>query len=149
LAAFPAMTQTFQFPAIEYGVFWCPKDCPRGKRLDGLLSMAVKRQEQGNVRMARFYAGRANALDPAHPACAMLYADTLVQLDEPEGAVAVLERLTQANPGFDQGHVLLAQLLKALGRGAEAAVVLQRLTTKEDSAQDLHQQGEAADPFTE
>jgi len=142
LAAYPAMTQTFRFPTADYGVFWCPKDCPRGSRFAGLLSMAVKRQEQGNVRMARLYAGRANALDPAHAACALLYADTLVQLDEREAAVAVLEGLTQANPDFDEGHVLLAQLLKALGRSTDAALSLQRLLVKEDLAQDLRRQAE-------
>ena len=142
LEAYPAMTQTFRFPTVEYGVFWCPKDCTRGQRLDGLLSMAEKRQEQGNVRMARMYAGRANAPDPAHPACALLYADTLVQLDEREAAVAVLERLTQANPDFDDGHMLLAQLLKTLGRSTDAALSLQRLLLKEDLAQDLRRQAE-------
>ena len=142
LEAYPSMTQIFRLPTADYGVFWCPKDCPRESRFVGLFSMAVKRQEQGNVRMARLYAERANALEPCHAPCAMLYADTLVQQDERRAAVAVFERLTQANPGFDEGHVLLARQLKALGRGAEAALLLQRLLVKEDLAQDLRRQAE-------
>lgn len=140
LLRFPSIHKEFELPCGKYGSFYCPKDCDKIARLNGLVVAAQRFSEQGRLDKALTYACMGLELDPGHREVCFCAVDLFLRSGKTKTAVETLGRGIEADPSFHEGYVMLAKLLAALGRGQEAAQWVQRLAGRPDAPAELVKQ---------
>lgn len=139
--AYPNQFQEFRAPfGARYGVFYCPKDCPKGQRVEGLCRAAELALSRGGIEEAAADLGDAVALAPEDGTVAVQMADLMLQQRRIEDALAVLERCVEINPKFHYGKLAAARILSAVHRYSEAESQLESLLLVNDLEADLRDQ---------
>ena len=138
---YPNQFQEFQVASgARYGVFYCPKDCSKEHRLDGLRRAADLLMSRGEDDEAAVYMTDAHALAPENEDVATPLADLLLKQQRIDDALAVLERCVEANPRYHYGKFAAARILSAVRRYPEAQARLESLLLMENLDPDLRDQ---------
>lgn len=132
---YPHLASYSELPCGHYGVFYCPKECSNEDWAYSLLLSAERYEERGEKKKAHEGARRAQDLNPGLREAAVLYSDLSIQAGAPQEAIASLENLLKADPGYHEGRLLLAKLLNGLGANDRARTHLQVLLGAEGVAE--------------
>jgi tetratricopeptide (TPR) repeat protein len=139
--AYPNHFQEFRAPfGARYGVFYCPKDCPKEQRVEGLCQAAILSLSRGGVEEAAIHLTDAHALAPENAEIAGQLADLMLKQQKIDHAVAALERCAEANPQFHYGKLAAARILSAVRRYSEAESRLESLLLLNDLEPNLRDQ---------
>ena len=139
--AYPNRFQEFQAPfGARYGVFYCPKDCPKGQRVEGLCQAATLAISRGGIEEAAVNLADACALAPEDGTIAVQLADVMLRQRRIDDALAALERCAKVNPQFHYGKLAAARILSAVQRYSEAELRLESLLLVNDLEPDLRDQ---------
>lgn len=140
---YPNVTETFTLPNGAYGSFFCPKDCNRDDRVQGLLMASDRRRQEGRADRALKYARQAHAIDPAKQDTILFLTDMLLGNRDIDAAIALLKTTIEEQPGFHYAYVALARILKANRLPDEASRFAQLLLSLPNVSSDLRAQAES------
>jgi tetratricopeptide (TPR) repeat protein len=125
---YPNVFQEFRAPfGGRYGVFYCPKDCPKKQRVEGLGLAAALCLSREMTEEAAIHLADAHAIAPENAETAGQLADLLLKQHQIDEAVAVLDRSAGANPQFHFARLAAARVLVAVHRYSEAESRLESL----------------------
>ena len=113
--------------ALEQGLKLMPPSEPILHRVKGLIALADVRLALGDVDAAAGSAAAAAKLEPQSPAVGLLDARLKIARKDLEGAVAELERVVNAAPGYTQARLLLGATLLQRGELQQAQEQLQQV----------------------
>ncbi len=134
---YPHEAQYYEMLCGQYGSFFCSKDVPAHARAGSLRAAGEYKESRGDAEGAIRCLKQVHALAPDDEQCAILLTDLLLQRGDANGAIAVLEAAIAARPAYHYGRYMLARLLVALHRNAEAQDALSALYAQPGAPQDV------------
>ncbi|MCX5770849.1 MAG: hypothetical protein NTZ09_11335 [Candidatus Hydrogenedentes bacterium] len=120
LAQYPSEFTRFSLPCGDYGVFWCYKDAAAAVRVEGLALAAEMRERRGEPESALRFLLQARDLAPASQCAVVPLVNFLLERGKTYEAVGHLRRAIEADSAAHWARLLLARVMGATSRHAEA-----------------------------
>jgi len=137
LVQYPAQLASASHGELEYGVFFCTKDCSDDQRIDALATAVEYRDAQGDLGKAAYFLRQILALAPAHRTAVVALADVSIRSGATQDAVSALERAVEADASFHYAYLALARILASLSIAGRAREYLERLLALEGVPEDV------------
>ncbi|HUW62588.1 MAG TPA: tetratricopeptide repeat protein [Candidatus Bathyarchaeia archaeon] len=137
LVQYPGEFTRFSLPCGDYGVFWCFKDIPAGLRAEGLAAAAEMREKRGEPESALRLLLQACDLEPASQCAVVPLTNFLIERGKTSEAVGHLRHAVETDPTAHWARLLLARVMKATSRHAEANEELRVLLEQPEVPQDI------------
>jgi predicted TPR repeat methyltransferase len=132
LVQYPSEFTAFQLPCGDYGVFWCDKEFAASLRVEGLVSAALIRESRGEPEAALRFMLQAQEIAPASECAGVPLVNFLLERGKTSEAIDHLHGVIEMDPTSHWARLLMARVLSATSRYAEANEELTGLLDKAD-----------------